>query len=310
MEFANRQRSADLKAKIRLLAKQKGALILAHNYQRPEIQDVADFVGDSLALSRAAAKARARMIVFCGVHFMAETAAILVPDCPVIAPEPEAACSLADMVDVQGLLTLKAGYPNAVVVSYVNSSAAVKAVSDICCTSANAPEVLASIPEDTKIIFTPDRNLGAWAARRASREVIVWPGFCPTHEAITVDDLRAARAAHPQAKVVVHPECSPEVTEEADAVESTEGMIRFCRTDEAKEYLVGTEVGMLYRLQRQLPNKRFYPVSDLAVCPFMKLTTLEKVLEALVDESPVVTIDPETRAKALRAVERMIEVGK
>ena len=241
---------------------------------------------------------------------MAETAAILVPGRPVIAPEPEAACSLADMVDVEGLLTLKAGLPDAVVVSYVNTTAAVKAESDICCTSGNAAEVLASIPQDKKIIFTPDRNLALWAARRAGREVIVWPGFCPTHEAITLDDVRAAKAAYPEAKLVVHPECSLEVAEVADAVESTEGMVRFCRTDEAETYLIGTEVGVLYRLQKELPHKRFYAVTGHAVCPFMKLTTLDKVLEALKEESPVVSVEPEIGARALRAVERMIEVGK
>lgn len=298
-----------VQAEIRRLAEEKGAVILAHNYQRPEVQDVADIVGDSLGLSRQAAASQARMIVFSGVHFMAETAAILAPDRPVIAPEVQAGCPMADMVDAEGLAGLKAEHPDAVVVSYVNTTAAVKALSDICCTSANAAQILRSVPADREIIFTPDRNLGTWAAEKAGREVILWPGFCPTHALIDVADVEAARAAHPGAKLVVHPECDPAVSAMADAVESTSGMIRYCREDDAKEYLIGTELGMLYRLSQDCPGKVFYPVSELAVCPHMKLTTLDKVLKSLRDEAPVVTVDPDTRAKALRAVQRMIEVG-
>ena len=298
-----------VQAEFRRLAQEKGAVILAHNYQRPEVQDVADIVGDSLGLSRQAAASTARMIVFCGVHFMAETAAILAPDRPVIAPEVQAGCPMADMVDAEGLAALKAQHPQAVVVSYVNTTAAVKALSDICCTSANAVQIMRSVPAAQEIIFTPDRNLGAWAAKKAGREVILWPGFCPTHDLIQVDDVEKARAAHPGAKVVVHPECDPAVSEIADAVESTAGMIRFCREDDAQEYLIGTETGMLYRLSKDVPGKRFYPVTDMSVCPHMKLTTLDKVLRALRAGGPVVTVDAETRAKALRAVQRMIEVG-
>jgi len=298
-----------VQAEIRRLAGEKGAVILAHNYQRPEVQDVADIVGDSLGLSRQAAASTARMIVFCGVHFMAETAAILAPDRPVILPELRAGCPMAEMVDVEGLQALKDAHPGAVVVSYVNTTAAVKAVSDICCTSANAVQVLRSVPADREIIFTPDQNLGAWAAKRAGRSVILWPGFCPTHEWIRVSDVEAARAAHPEAKVVVHPECRAEVSDIADAVESTSGMIRFCREDDAEEYLIGTELGMLYRLSRDCPGKRFYPITEVSVCYNMKMTTLEKVVNALRTEGPVVTVDAETRAKALQAVQRMVEVG-
>jgi len=298
-----------VQAEIRSLAHTKGAVILAHNYQRPEVQDVADIVGDSLGLSRQAAASKARMIVFCGVHFMAETAAILAPDRPVILPEPRAGCPMADMVDVEGLQALKAQHPGAVVVSYVNTTAAVKALSDICCTSANAARIIQGIPEDTEIIFTPDQNLGSWAAKKAGRELILWPGFCPTHDLIEVQDVLDARAAHPRAKVVVHPECRPEVADMADAVESTSGMIRFCREDDAEEYLIGTELGMIYRLSQDIPRKHFYPVTDVSVCPNMKLTTLDKVLRALRTEGPVVTVEPEVRAKALRAVQRMVEVG-
>ena len=296
-------------AEIRRLAEEKEAVILAHNYQRPEVQDVADITGDSLGLSRQAAASSARMIVFCGVHFMAETAAILAPDRPVILPEMRAGCPMADMVDVEGLQALKDEHPGAVVVSYVNTSAAVKAISDICCTSANAARIVQSIPPDREIIFTPDENLGSWAAKKAGRAMILWPGFCPTHEWIKASDVEAARAAHPGAKVVVHPECRPEVSALADAVESTAGMIRFCREDDAKEYLIGTELGMLYRLSKDCPGKLFYPVTEVSVCQNMKMTTVDKVLVALSTESPVVTVDPVTRAKALRAVQRMVEVG-
>ncbi len=296
-------------AEIRRLAKEKGAVILAHNYQRPEVQDVADFVGDSLGLSRQAAATTANMTVFCGVHFMAETAAILAPARPVILPDIEAGCPMADMVDVDGLEELKAEHPGAVVVSYVNTTAAIKAISDVCCTSANAVNIIRSVPKDKEIIFTPDRNLGSWAAQRAGRWVIVWPGFCPTHGLIDVDDVTDARAAHPKAKVVVHPECEPDVVALADAVESTSGMVRFCREDDAEEYIIGTELGMLYRLEKDVPGKRFYPVTQLTVCPNMKLITLEKVLKALQREGPVVTVEEEIRVKALRAVQRMVEVG-
>jgi quinolinate synthase len=298
-----------IQAEIRELAKAKGAVILAHNYQRPEVQDVADITGDSLGLSRHAAASQAKLIIFCGVHFMAETAAMLAPDRPVIIPDLNAGCPMAEMVDAEGLQALKDEHPGAFVVSYVNTTAAVKALSDICCTSANAADVLRSVAADREIIFTPDKNLGAWAAKKAGREVILWPGFCPTHVWIKVAHVEAARAAHPGAKVVVHPECDPEVSAIADAVESTSGMVRFCREDRAKEYLIGTELGMIYRLSKDCPGKTFYPVTDIAVCRNMKLITLDKVLQALRAESPVVTVAPDIRANALRAVQRMIEVG-
>ncbi len=298
-----------MQAEIRRLAEEKGAVILAHNYQRPEVQDVADFTGDSLGLSRQAAASAAKMIVFCGVHFMAETAAILAPHKPIILPEMRAGCPMAEMVDVEGLQELKDQHPGAVVVSYVNTTAAVKAISDICCTSANAAKIVQSIAPGREIIFTPDENLGAWAAKQAGRELILWPGFCPTHEWISVSDVQAARVMHPRAKVVVHPECKSEVSAMADAVESTSGMVRFCRADDAKEYLIGTELGMLYRLAKDCPGKTFYPVTDIAVCQNMKMTTLEKILTALRTEGPIVTVDAETRAKALTAVQRMLEVG-
>ena len=298
-----------LQAEIRALAAERQAVILAHNYQRPEVQDVADFLGDSLGLSQRAARSSARVIVFCGVDFMAETAAILAPGRKVVIPEPRADCPMAAMVDVDGLLALKAQHPGAAVVSYVNTTAAVKALSDICCTSANAVRIVQSFPADREIIFTPDCNLGSWAAKKTGRELILWPGFCPTHDLITLEDVLKAKLDHPAAKVVVHPECRAEVSAIADAVESTSGMIRFCREDSAEEYLIGTETGMIYRLSKDIPGKRFYPVTESSVCPNMKLTTLDKVLRALRAEAPVVELPEDVRKGALRAVQRMIEVN-
>lgn len=285
-------------------------MILAHNYQRAEVQDAADFVGDSLGLSQQAARSDAGLIVFCGVDFMAETAAILAPEKKVILPEIRACCPMAAMVDVEGLQALKDEHPGAVVVSYVNTSAAVKALSDICCTSANAVKVLRTVPEEREIIFTPDRNLGRWAAKQAGREVILWEGFCPTHELIQLEDILKAKQEHPHAKVVVHPECAPEVSAAADAVESTSGMVRFCREDPSQEFIIGTEAGMIHRLTLDAPGKKFYLATRSAVCPNMKLTTLQKALTALRTETPVITVPAQVREKALLAVQRMLDIGR
>lgn len=298
-----------MQEELRALARERDAVVLAHNYQRAEIQDAADFVGDSLGLSRQAAASGARLILFCGVDFMAETAAILAPDRKVVFPEPHAGCPMAAMVDPRGLTELKSRHPDAVVVSYVNTSAAVKALSDICCTSANAPQVVESIPADREIIFTPDCNLGAWVMEKTGRPMILWQGFCPTHDLITPDDILSARQLHPAAKVVVHPECRPDITVLADAVESTSGMIRFCREDDAQEYIIGTEMGMIHRLSVDVPGKRYYLASEATICPTMKLTTLRKAIEALRAEAPVVTVPEDIRAKALVAVRRMVEIG-
>jgi quinolinate synthase len=297
-----------MQQELRVLARERGALVLAHNYQRAEIQDAADFVGDSLGLSRQAASSGARLILFCGVDFMAETAAILAPDRKVVFPEPHAGCPMAAMVDPRGLTELKSLHPDAVVVSYVNTSAAVKALSDICCTSANAPQVVESIPADREIIFTPDCNLGAWVMKKTGRAMILWQGYCPTHDLITPDDILAAKQLHPAAKVVVHPECRPDITVLADAVESTSGMIRFCREDDAEEYIIGTEMGMIHRLCVDVPGKRYYLASEATICPTMKLTTLRKAIEALRAEAPIVTVPEDIRAKALAAVQRMVEI--
>ncbi len=295
---------------LRALARAKDAVVLAHNYQRAEVQDAADFVGDSLGLSRQAAASEASVILFCGVDFMAETAAILAPEKTVIFPEPRAHCPMAAMVDAEGLAALKAEHPGAVVVSYVNTSAAVKALSDVCCTSANAAEVVLAMPADRPIIFTPDCNLGAWVSEKTGRELILWQGYCPTHDLIQPEDILEARDAYPEAKVVVHPECRPDVTVLADAVESTSGMIRFCREDDALEFIIGTEEGMIHRLSTDVPSKRFHLVSRAVVCPTMKMTTLRKAIEALRNGGPVVSVPEEIRAKALAAVQRMVEIGR
>jgi quinolinate synthase len=300
---------SEAQAELRLLARQKDAVILAHNYQRAEIQDAADFVGDSLGLSRQAAATHARVILFCGVDFMAETAAILAPDRKVILPEARAYCPMAAMVDVEGLEKLKAEHPEAVVVSYVNTSAAVKALSDICCTSANAPQVVASIPIDRQIIFTPDCNLGSWVQKQTGRQMILWNGFCPTHDLIQPEDILMAREKYPLAKVVVHPECRADVVELADAVESTSGMVRFCREDPTLEFIIGTEQGMIHRLSVDVPGKAFHLAAEATICPTMKLTTIFKAIEALRAEGPVISVSPAVRSKALAAVQRMVEIG-
>ena len=298
-----------MQEEIRALAAERDAVILAHNYQVPEVQDVADFVGDSLGLSREAAATDAEAIAFCGVHFMAETAAILCPDKTVLIPDPESACPMADMIDADQLRALKAEHPRAVVVCYVNSSAEVKAESDLCCTSANAPAVVGSIEAGREIIFVPDKFLGSWTAARTGRKLILWQGYCPTHACITPGDIERVRRAHPQALVMVHPECLAEVVQMADAVESTSGMCRFARQSNAREFVVGTEVGILHRLRKENPHKAFYPASDAALCPNMKRNTLEKVLWALEEMQHEVKVRPDVADRARRAIEAMVASG-
>lgn len=300
--------STDLVNQVRTLCREKNAVILAHNYQIPEIQDLADFVGDSLGLSRTAAQTDAAIIVFCGVHFMAETASILAQEKKILLPDENAGCPMANMVTPRELAALKAKHPDAVVVTYVNSSAAIKAMSDICCTSANAVEVVRTIPADREILFVPDRNLGAYAARVLKRPMILWNGYCPTHERFLVEHLRLAREKHPEAKLVMHPEAPLAALDMADAIGSTSGILRYCRESNAREFLIGTEIGMLHRLRKENPGKTFYAASEIADCPNMKLNTLEKVLWCLQDEAPEVRVDPETAAKARAPIEKMLEV--
>ena len=293
--------------KITALKVEKKAVILAHNYQLAEVQDIADFVGDSLELSRRAATTEAEVIVFCGVHFMAETASILSPDKVVLLPDSRAGCPLADMITADGLRQMKAEFGGATVVCYVNSSAEVKAESDICCTSANAIKVIDSLNSD-EIIFVPDQYLGDYIQTKMGKKMHLWPGYCPTHLRIRPENILELKTKHPGAKVVVHPECRPEVIALADEVLSTSGMCRYAQRPEVTEMLVGTEVGIIHRLEKENPGKRFIPVSKRAVCPNMKLTNLEKVLWSLETMSPEVKVPRELRLKAKAAVDRMLEV--
>ncbi|OPY56700.1 MAG: Quinolinate synthase A [Pelotomaculum sp. PtaU1.Bin035] len=298
----------ELSKEIGKLKKERNAVILSHLYQRPEVQDVADFVGDSLGLARQAAGTAAEVIVFCGVHFMAESAAILSPDKIVVLPDEHAGCPMADMVNEVELARKKREMPDATVVCYVNTSAEVKAESDIACTSANAVKVISSLPEDKPILFVPDKNLGSYIASKTGREMAVWDGFCNTHDRLTADDLMKAKAAHPSAMVMVHPECRPEVVGMADVVASTTGMIRFARENSAREFIVGTEMGILHPLHKQCPDKHFYMASEKLVCPNMKKTTLEKVRRALADLEPRVDVSREIRERAVRCLDRMLEI--
>lgn len=293
---------------IATLRAERGAVILAHNYQRAEIQDLADFVGDSLGLSRQAAGTEAGVIIFCGVHFMAETAYILSPEKTVVLPEPEAGCMMADMITVEGLTKLKADHPGVPVVCYVNSSAAIKAESDVCCTSANAVAVANSIDAE-QIIMVPDRNLASWVARQTGKSVIAWDGYCPTHEFITVEQIVSLRARYPRAVFMAHPECRPEVVDLADAVLSTSQMFAFAAKTSATDIIVGTELGMGHRLRKENPTKSFHFPTDETICPNMKLITLEKVAASLATLEPTVTVPEPIRLRALAAVQRMVELG-
>lgn len=299
--------SAEIVNKLNELKKKHNAIILAHNYQIDEVQEIADYVGDSFGLSQIAAKTDAEVIVFCGVHFMAESAKILSPDKKVILPVLDAGCPMAEMVDVDGLKELKAKHPGVPVVTYVNSSAEVKAESDICCTSSNAYEVVESLDTDT-IIFTPDQNLGSYIASKTDKKVILWEGFCITHHRVSPDDVKAVREAHPDALVVVHPETRPEVVELADHVDSTAGILRFIRESDHKKFIVGTEMGILYRLKNENPDKEFYILSPKLVCTNMKKTNLNHVVEALETLSPEIHVPEDIRLGAKQALERMLEI--
>ncbi|MFH1287690.1 MAG: quinolinate synthase NadA [bacterium] len=293
---------------IKKLKKHRQAVIIVHYYQRPEIQEIADILGDSLALSRAAAKTREKVIVFCGVHFMAESAAILCPDKTVLLPEIGAGCPMADMVTAQKLLEFKKNYPNAKVVCYVNSSAEVKAVSDICCTSSNATKVVQAINDTNEIIFVPDKNLAHYISSFTEKKIIPWNGFCPAHRRLKPEDILKAKKDHHNAIVIAHPECKPNVLALADYVLSTEGMARYSKDTKAKEIIVCTEVGMLYRLKKENPNKNFYSPLEEIICQNMKLSTLESVFNSLEKMEHVVTVSEEIRLKAKKALDRMLEI--
>ncbi len=289
------------------LKKEKNAVILAHNYQRGEVQDIADFVGDSLELSQKAAKTDADVIVFCGVHFMAETASILNPTKTVLLPDAGAGCPMANMINSIQLRQKKQELPGYTVVTYINSTAAVKAESDYCCTSANGVKVMNTIKSD-KILFVQDQYLGDFISKRTGKKMELWPGYCPTHVKITPEDINKQRTEHPKAKVVVHPECRPEVIALADEALSTSGIIRYAARPEVEELIVGTEVEILHRLHKENPGKKFYPASALAVCPNMKKITLEKILESLDMMMPVVKVPEEIRVRAKACVDKMLNV--
>ncbi len=291
------------------LKQERKAVILVHNYQPPEVQDIADYLGDSLGLSQQATQTDAEVIVFCGVHFMAETASILCPDKTVLLPDLTAGCPMADMIDAERLLLLKEEYPDASVVSYVNTTAKVKAESDICCTSANAVKIINSL-NAKKIIFVPDKYLGHYVAGKAHKEIICWEGYCPVHIRILVGDILRAKKQHPEAEVIVHPECTPDVIALADKVLSTTGMCHYARETKSKEIVVGTEVGIIYRLTKENPDKEFYPASELAICPNMKLNSLEKVFWALEDMKYEVKVEEGIRERAKKAIDKMLQFSR
>jgi quinolinate synthase len=299
----------EIREEIRRLAKERNALILAHNYQRDEIQEIADLTGDSLGLSIEAARTDKDVIVFCGVHFMAESAAILSPDKIVLLPRPDAGCPMADMVTPEGLREMKGRHPGATVVTYVNSSAAVKAESDICCTSANAVKVVNSV-ESPEVILVPDRNLGYYIASQTEKVCHFWEGYCPTHERLEVAEVRRAIDEHPDALFMAHPECPPAILAMAHHITSTSGMYDFARTSPARRIIVGTEAGILYRLRKENPQKEFILPSSRLICPNMKLTSLEDLLKSLQTMSPEISVPEPVRGKARTALERMLAVPR
>lgn len=300
-------KTQQLRAEIEHLKQKRQAVILAHYYQLPEIQDIADYVGDSLELARKAASTEAKVIVFCGVHFMAESAAILSPDKIVLLPDAGAGCPMADMVTPEALRAKKRTMPGAVVVTYVNSSAEVKAESDICCTSANVVKVIQAIPPDQEILFIPDRNLGDYAATQTGRKLVSWAGYCYVHDQLSPADVRQAKARYPKAKVLVHPECNPAVIAMADYVSSTSGILRFAKESVATEFLIGTEGGILHQLSKQNPTKKFYIIHEKLACKDMQATTLLKLKECLTIMQPQITVPPDIRKRALNSLERMLK---
>lgn len=298
-----------LQQEIRDWLAKRQAILVAHNYQPPEIQDIADFLGDSLGLSLTASQTPAKIIVFAGVHFMAETAAILCPDKTVLLPRLDVGCYMADTISAEALRRRKAELPGVPVVTYVNSSAAVKAESDICCTSANAVRVVNSL-DAPRVLMVPDKNLALYTARHTNKEVLYWEGCCNIHDALTVAEVQAAKAAHPKALFLAHPECRPEVLALADAIRSTSGMLEYVRTSPASEFIIGTEQGIIYTLKRQNPGKILHSPSPGLLCPDMKRITLEDILTALKEERYRITLPEEVRQKALTAVLRMLAVPR
>ena len=304
----------DLVAEIRRLKAERKAVLLAHYYQEPEIQDLADFVGDSLQLSQQAAKADAEVIAFCGVHFMAETAKILNPTKTVVIPDMDAGCSLADRCPADYFAEWLKQYPDHDVVSYINCSAGVKALSTVICTSSNAVRVVESLPKDRKIVFAPDRHLGKWVAKQTGREMVLFPGFCIVHEQFTAKRLAALKAQHPEAKLIAHPECDATVSQLADFVGSTAALLNYVQKDSAKTFIVATEAGILHQMRLRRPEAELIPAPadsgcNCSLCPYMKLNSLEKLYLSLRDLKPEIRLDEEVRIRALKPLERMLALG-
>lgn len=300
--------NASLQDEILRLKAERKAVILAHNYQKAEVQEIADFVGDSLGLSLKARDTEAEVIVFCGVHFMAETASILNPQKKVLLPDLLAGCSMADMISVEILLDLKEKHPDALVCSYVNTTAEIKAESDICCTSSNAVQVVESLPAGRPIIFVPDKYLGRWVQQQTGREMILYDGWCPIHMELKEQGIEALRREHPEALLVAHPESPLEVSSKADLVASTEQMVRAVAQSEAKEFIIATETGILHKMRRENPEKRFYAANDLAICPHMKMNDLDKIHEALRRLGPEIKVPESIRARAWAPIQRMLDL--
>lgn len=294
-----------MQARIKSLAQERNAVLLVHNYQIPPVQEIADILGDSLDLARRSAEVQAGIIVFCGVRFMAETAKILSPAKTVLLPHRDAGCPMADMADVEGLREFKARYPEAKVVAYVNTNADVKAEVDVCCTSSNAVKVVEGVDAD-EIIFVPDCNLASWVQRHTSKKIIPWAGFCPVHRRFTVEEVKAVREKYPDAVLMAHPECDPEVIDLVDEVASTNGMVQFAKNSDRKRFIVATEEGLIFRLQRENPDKEFYSLGAPKVCPNMKKITLKHVLEALVKNQYETEVPEEIASKAKHALDRML----
>lgn len=306
--------SLDLEEEIQRLRKERNAVILAHYYQEGEIQDLADFLGDSLQLSQAARDTDADVIVFCGVHFMAETAKVLNPEKIVVLPDLNAGCSLSDSCPAEALARFKKLHPDHAVVSYINCSAGVKALSDVICTSSNAKRVVESLPEGQPILFAPDRNLGAWLQKQTGREMLLWQGTCVVHETFSERKLLALKQAHPGAKVIAHPECEEVILRHADHIGSTSSLLRFSAEDDATTFIVATEAGILHQMQKESPDKEFLPLPPEAGCacnncPYMKLNTMEKLYLCLRDLEPRIELDEELRLAALKPIERMLSLG-
>ncbi|MBM3252570.1 MAG: quinolinate synthase NadA [Candidatus Omnitrophica bacterium] len=294
--------------KINKLKKDRKAIILVHNYQLPEVQDIADFRGDSLELSRMAAETDAKVVIFCGVHFMAETASILCPDKIILMPDILSGCPMANMITAEDLRELKDRHRNATVVGYVNTSAEVKAELDVCCTSTNAVAVVNSLKSAEEVIFVPDKYLADFVSKKTGRRLISWDGYCPTHVKILPEDIVRQVRLHPNAKVIVHPECIPEVIDLADEALSTSRMCKYAKESAAKEFIIGTEIGIIYRLQQDNTGKKFYPASELSICPNMKRITLKKVLWSLEELKEEVRVPDDIRKRAKKSIDRMLEI--